>query len=88
MCQITLYTQLPAQDYETDAYLRQEWIDPRLSHEDITSPLDLADPKLVQAIWKPEVSLKILLKFEISTYWSNQPKVKYCPREASKSMFG
>ena len=43
------------QDYETDTYLRQKWSDPRLSHEDIKAPLDLADPNLVKAIWKPEV---------------------------------
>ena len=43
------------QDYVTDTYLRQKWSDPRLSHEDIKSPLDLADPNLVKAIWKPEV---------------------------------
>ena len=43
------------QDYMTDTYLRQRWTDPRLSHPDIVSPLDLADPKLVKAIWKPEV---------------------------------
>ncbi len=30
-------------------------MDPRLSHADIQSPLDLADPNLVKAIWKPEV---------------------------------
>ena len=39
----------------TDTYLRQKWFDPRLSHADITAPLDLADPLLVKAIWKPEV---------------------------------
>ncbi len=39
----------------TDTYLRQKWSDPRLSHADIKSPLDLADPNLVKAIWKPEV---------------------------------
>ena len=43
------------QDYVSDTYLRQKWYDPRLSHEDIKSPLDLADPNLVKAIWKPEV---------------------------------
>ena len=43
------------QDYVTDTYLRQKWSDPRLAHEDIKSPLDLADPNLVKAIWKPEV---------------------------------
>ena len=48
------------QDYETDAYLRQEWIDQRLSSEEITSPLDLADPRLVKAIWKPEVTLGVI----------------------------
>jgi len=42
-------------DYETDTYLRQKWSDPRLSHDDIKAPLDLADPNLVKAIWKPEV---------------------------------
>jgi len=42
-------------DYVTDTYLRQKWSDPRLAHEDIKSPLDLADPNLVKAIWKPEV---------------------------------
>jgi len=42
-------------DFMTDTYLRQKWSDPRLAHEDIKSPLDLADPSLVKAIWKPEV---------------------------------
>ena len=50
---LTMYFRL--QDYVTDTYLRQKWSDPRLSHEDIKSPLDLADPNLVKAIWKPEV---------------------------------
>ena len=45
----------PSKDYVTDTYLRQKWSDPRLSHADIKSPLDLADPNLVKAIWKPEV---------------------------------
>ena len=43
------------QDYRTDTYLRQKWWDPRLAHPDIKSPMDLADPRLVKAIWKPEV---------------------------------
>lgn len=42
-------------DYTTDTYLRQKWTDPRLASEKLREPLDLADPKLVQAIWKPEV---------------------------------
>jgi len=42
-------------DYTTDTYLRQKWTDPRLASESLQEPLDLADPKLVQAIWKPEV---------------------------------
>ncbi|XP_037093013.1 glycine receptor subunit alpha-2-like [Pollicipes pollicipes] len=42
-------------DYEVDLYLRQYWTDPRLRHKDITTPLDLNDPNLVKAIWKPEV---------------------------------
>jgi len=42
-------------DFMTDTYLRQKWSDPRLAHEDIKSPLDLADPQLVKSIWKPEV---------------------------------
>merc|ERR1719412_2715573 len=42
-------------DYVTDVYLRQRWFDPRLSHENMTEALDLADPNLVKAIWKPEV---------------------------------
>merc|ERR550532_3034458 len=42
-------------DYMADTYLRQRWEDPRLSHDDIKAPLDLADPNLVKAIWKPEV---------------------------------
>jgi len=44
-----------AMDYQVDLYLRQHWFDPRLNHSDITQVLDLNDPKLVQAIWKPEV---------------------------------
>ena len=43
------------QDYVTDVYLRQRWFDPRLSHSNMTEALDLADPNLVKAIWKPEV---------------------------------
>ena len=39
----------------TDVYLRQRWHDPRLSHNNLTEALDLADPNLVKAIWKPEV---------------------------------
>ena len=42
-------------DYVTDAYLRQRWLDPRMKHENMTESLDLADPALVKAIWKPEV---------------------------------
>eukprot|EP00095_Tigriopus_kingsejongensis_P006491 maker-scaffold676_size113663-snap-gene-0.28 protein:Tk06491 transcript:maker-scaffold676_size113663-snap-gene-0.28-mRNA-1 annotation:"glycine receptor subunit alpha-2-like" len=42
-------------DYQVDLYLRQHWEDPRLNHKAITEALDLNDPKLVQAIWKPEV---------------------------------
>ncbi|XP_069946656.1 glycine receptor subunit alpha-2-like [Cherax quadricarinatus] len=42
-------------DYQVDLYLRQEWEDERLRHPDITNPLDLNDPNLVKAIWKPEV---------------------------------
>ena len=38
-----------------DLYLSQSWVDPRLDHSDITQPLDLNDPNLVKAIWKPEV---------------------------------
>ena len=38
-----------------DLYLRQHWEDPRLNHAAISEALDLNDPKLVQAIWKPEV---------------------------------
>lgn len=43
------------QDYEVDLYLRQKWQDARLQHPDITESLDLNDPNLVKAIWKPEV---------------------------------
>ena len=50
-----LYNFSRLKDYVTDTYLRQKWSDPRLAHEDIKSPLDLADPNLVKAIWKPEV---------------------------------
>ncbi|XP_024081127.1 glycine receptor subunit beta-type 4-like [Cimex lectularius] len=42
-------------DYEVDLYLRQKWLDERLKHPDITEVLDLNDPNLVKAIWKPEV---------------------------------
>jgi len=42
-------------DYTTDTYLRQKWTDPRLASDLFQAPLDLADPKLCQAIWKPEV---------------------------------
>jgi len=43
------------QDYQVDLYLRQHWYDPRLDHPQLTEPLDLNDPNLVKAIWKPEV---------------------------------
>jgi len=43
------------QDYEVDLYLRQKWQDERLKHAEITQSLDLNDPNLVKAIWKPEV---------------------------------
>ncbi|CAL4122852.1 unnamed protein product, partial [Meganyctiphanes norvegica] len=42
-------------DYQVDLYLRQTWEDGRLNHTDITRPMDLNDPNLVKAIWKPEV---------------------------------
>ncbi|XP_071537922.1 glycine receptor subunit alpha-2-like isoform X2 [Panulirus ornatus] len=42
-------------DYQVDLYLRQAWVDERLNHADIMQPLDLNDPNLVKAIWKPEV---------------------------------
>ena len=36
-------------------YLRQHWSDTRLNHPELMDPLDLNDPNLVKAIWKPEV---------------------------------
>merc|ERR1711963_99144 len=42
-------------DYQVDLYLRQHWEDPRLNNPAITEALDLNDPRLVQAIWNPEV---------------------------------
>ncbi|XP_046399097.1 glycine receptor subunit alpha-4-like isoform X2 [Ischnura elegans] len=42
-------------DFEVDLYLRQKWQDERLKHDEITEALDLNDPNLVKAIWKPEV---------------------------------
>ena len=38
-----------------DLYLRQHWSDKRLNHPELVDPLDLNDPNLVKAIWKPEV---------------------------------
>ena len=38
-----------------DLYLRQHWMDGRLKHDQLMEPLDLNDPNLVKAIWKPEV---------------------------------
>ena len=38
-----------------DAYLRQKWTDARLNHTEIRESMDLNDPELVKAIWKPEV---------------------------------
>jgi hypothetical protein len=54
---IGLYTRFLRfiEDYEVDAYLRQQWTDDRLGQMDLEEPLDLNDPTLVQAIWKPEV---------------------------------
>jgi hypothetical protein len=46
---------LKRQDYQVDLYLRQHWLDPRLHHPQLVDPLDLNDPNLVKAIWKPEV---------------------------------
>ncbi|CAG7828487.1 unnamed protein product, partial [Allacma fusca] len=46
---------LSINDYKTDLYLRQKWKDERLKHEDLKQPLDLSDPNLVKAIWKPEI---------------------------------
>ena len=43
------------QDYQVDLYLRQHWSDQRLNHPELIDPLDLKDPNLVKAIWKPEV---------------------------------
>lgn len=43
------------QDYKVDLYLRQQWVDERLKHEKIKRAMDLNDPNLVKAIWKPEV---------------------------------
>ena len=48
-----------------DLYLRQHWEDPRLNHKAITEALDLNDPNLVKAIWKPEVKIYIYYKGEI-----------------------
>ncbi|GFY78702.1 glycine receptor subunit alpha-3, partial [Trichonephila inaurata madagascariensis] len=45
-------------DYEVDLYLRQKWLDERLKKPEMSRPLDLNDPKLVQRIWKPEVFSK------------------------------
>ncbi|XP_023325803.1 glycine receptor subunit alpha-3 isoform X2 [Eurytemora carolleeae] len=42
-------------DYTTDLYLKQKWQDSRLSSDSLQEPLDLADPNLVKAIWKPEI---------------------------------
>ncbi|RWS26110.1 glycine receptor subunit alpha-2-like protein, partial [Leptotrombidium deliense] len=42
-------------DYETDLYLRQDWVDNRLKTPNFSKPLDLNDPTLVKMIWKPEV---------------------------------
>ena len=38
-----------------DLYLRQHWVDQRLRHDELIDPLDLNDPNLVKAIWRPEV---------------------------------
>lgn len=52
---LNVYCYMCLQDYEVDLYLRQKWQDARLQHPDITESLDLNDPNLVKAIWKPEV---------------------------------
>lgn len=49
------FAAIVSQDYEVDLYLRQRWYDGRLAKVNISAPLDLNDPKLVQKIWKPEV---------------------------------
>ena len=54
-CISTLYAYFHSQDYQVDLYLRQHWLDPRLQHPQLVDPLDLNDPNLVKAIWKPEV---------------------------------
>ena len=54
------------QDYETDTYLRQQWWDSRLAHPNLTSALDLADPRLVKAIWKPEASQHLMSSTALS----------------------
>ncbi|KAJ9596753.1 hypothetical protein L9F63_012211, partial [Diploptera punctata] len=56
-CEIITPMFIPKQtmDYEVDLYLRQKWQDERLKHSEITEALDLNDPNLVKAIWKPEV---------------------------------
>ncbi|XP_035707063.1 glycine receptor subunit alpha-2 isoform X2 [Folsomia candida] len=42
-------------DYKVDLFLRQKWRDERLQSPEFKRPLDLNDPNLVKAIWKPEV---------------------------------
>ncbi|XP_040572864.1 glycine receptor subunit alpha-4 [Lepeophtheirus salmonis] len=42
-------------DYQVDLYLRQHWFDSRLNHPGLLEPMDLNDPNLVKALWKPEV---------------------------------
>ncbi|KAK8385914.1 hypothetical protein O3P69_010575 [Scylla paramamosain] len=49
------YSAQGCQDYQVDLYLRQAWVDMRLNHANLTEPLDLNDPNLVKALWKPEV---------------------------------
>lgn len=66
------------QDYQVDLYLRQRWFDPRLNHPQLLDPLDLNDPNLVKAIWKPEVYFPNAkdAEFQYVTVWTDAGSCK------------
>ncbi|XP_018011309.2 glycine receptor subunit alpha-2-like, partial [Hyalella azteca] len=69
-------------DYHVDLYLRQTWVDQRLNHVDIDQPLDLNDPNLVKAIWKPEVYFPNAKDAELKLLFSCMLELSKFPLDA------